>query len=109
MGWRGRVMPKASRPNGPKLIGIAALTFSAEAAGKDRDHKYVVGIRSALITATVNVGYRFWRSEVGVLAKQVNVFGKKERGGMSAFGAAFVGVRVSVGLWVERGLTLSRW
>ena len=37
------------------LIGILVATISTDAAAQDRDRKYVVGIRSALITGTMNL------------------------------------------------------
>jgi hypothetical protein len=45
-----------------------------------------------------DVGYRFRRGEVGVFVKQVNVFGEKERGGISAFSSTFSGLRFAFGL-----------
>ncbi|MBI3762877.1 MAG: hypothetical protein HY260_13595 [Chloroflexi bacterium] len=46
----------------------------------------------------VDVGYRFRRAEVGMFIKKVNTFGETERGGMSAFGSSFVGLRFAIGL-----------
>lgn len=46
----------------------------------------------------VDVGRRFGRYEVGVYMKQVNVFGEKDRGGLSDFSSSFVGLRFGVGL-----------
>jgi hypothetical protein len=37
------------------LLGILAATVSMKAAAQDRDRKYVVGIRSALITGTMEL------------------------------------------------------
>jgi len=51
----------------------------------------------AFIAPTVDVGYRFRRSEVGLFVKRVNTFGEKDRGGMSEFGSTFVGLRFGVG------------
>jgi hypothetical protein len=47
---------------------------------------------------SVDIGYRFRRSELGLFVKRVNVFGVKERGGLSDFSATFVGLRFAVGL-----------
>ncbi len=47
---------------------------------------------------SVDVGRRFRRYEIGVLMKQVNIFGEKERGGISEFSSSFVGLRFGVGL-----------
>jgi hypothetical protein len=47
---------------------------------------------------TLDVGYRFRRSELGLFAKRVNIFGEKERGGISEFSSTFVGLRFAVGL-----------
>jgi hypothetical protein len=45
-----------------------------------------------------DVGYRFRRGEVGVFVKQVNVFGEKERGGISGFSSTFSGLRFAFSL-----------
>jgi hypothetical protein len=50
------------------------------------------------VAPSVDIGYRIRRSEVGVFAKQVSIFGEKERGGISEFGSTFVGLRFAVGL-----------
>ena len=50
------------------------------------------------VAPSVDVGYRFRRTEVGLYAKQVSVFGEKARGGISDFSSRFVGVRLAVGL-----------
>jgi hypothetical protein len=50
------------------------------------------------VAPSVDIGYRFRRSEVGLFVKQVNVFGEKERGGISDFSSTFVGLRFAVGL-----------
>jgi hypothetical protein len=52
----------------------------------------------AFIAPTVDLGYRFRRSEVGLFAKRVNLFGEKNRGGITAFSSTFVGLRFAVGL-----------
>lgn len=52
----------------------------------------------AFVAPTVDIGRRFRRSEVGLFVKRVNVFGEKERGGISDFSSTFVGVRFAVGL-----------
>jgi hypothetical protein len=44
------------------------------------------------------VGYRFRRSEVGLYVKRVNVFGEKDRGGISDFSASFAGLRLALRL-----------
>lgn len=50
------------------------------------------------VAPSVDVGYRFRRSEVSLFMKQVNIFGEKERGGISDFSSRFVGLRFAVGL-----------
>ena len=50
------------------------------------------------VAPTVDIGYRFRRSEVGLFAKRVNILGEKERGGISDFSSTFVGLRFAVGL-----------
>lgn len=52
----------------------------------------------AFIAPSIDVGYRFRRSEVGLFVKRVNIVGEKARGGISAFSSTFVGVRIAVGL-----------
>lgn len=47
---------------------------------------------------SVDIGYRFRRSEVSLFTKQVNILGEKERGGISDFSSRFVGLRFAVGL-----------
>jgi hypothetical protein len=44
---------------------------------------------------SADVGYRFGRNEVGVYIKRVNVFGEKDRGGISDFSATFAGLRLA--------------
>lgn len=46
----------------------------------------------------VDAGYRFRRSEIGGYIKRVEMFGAKDRGGLSPFSATFVGVRLGVRL-----------
>jgi hypothetical protein len=46
----------------------------------------------------VDVGRRIRRYEIGVFLKQVNIFGEKERGGLSDFSSTFVGLRFGIGL-----------
>jgi hypothetical protein len=50
------------------------------------------------VAPSVDVGYRFRRSEVGLFAKRVNIVGEKARGGISEFSSTFIGVRLAVGL-----------
>ena len=50
------------------------------------------------VAPSVDLGYRFRRTEVGLFAKRVNIFGEKERGGISDFSSTFVGLRFAVGL-----------
>ncbi len=50
------------------------------------------------VAPSVDIGYRFRRTEVGLFAKQVSIFGEKERGGISDFSSTFVGLRFAVGL-----------
>ena len=45
-----------------------------------------------------DVGYRYRRGEVGLFLKRVNVSGESERGGLSAFGSSFVGLRFALAL-----------
>ena len=52
----------------------------------------------AFVAPSLDIGYRFRRSELGLFVKRVNVFGEKERGGISEFSSTFVGVRFAVGL-----------
>ena len=50
------------------------------------------------VAPSVDIGYRFRRTEVGLFAKQVSIFGEQERGGISDFSSTFVGLRFTVGL-----------
>jgi hypothetical protein len=50
------------------------------------------------VAPTVDIGYRFRRSELGLFVKQVNIFGEEERGGISDFSSSFVGLRFAVRL-----------
>jgi hypothetical protein len=50
------------------------------------------------VAPTADVGYRYRRGEVGVFMKQVNIFGEKQRGGISDFSSTFVGLRFALGL-----------
>ena len=50
------------------------------------------------VAPTLDVGYRYRRLEVGLMLKQVNTFGEEDRGGLSAFGSPFVGLRIALGL-----------
>ena len=50
------------------------------------------------VAPSLDVGRRFGRSEVGLYAKRVNIFGENERGGISDFSSTFVGLRFGVGL-----------
>lgn len=50
------------------------------------------------VAPSVDIGYRFRRTEVGLFVKRVNIFGEKERGGISDFSSTFVGLRFGVGL-----------
>jgi hypothetical protein len=52
----------------------------------------------AFVAPYVDIGYRFRRYEVGLFVKQVNIFGEKDRSGISDFSSAFVGLRFAVGL-----------
>jgi len=50
------------------------------------------------VAPSLDLGYRFRRSEVSLFAKRVNIFGEKARGGISEFSSTFVGLRLAVGL-----------
>lgn len=50
------------------------------------------------VAPSVDIGRRFRRTEVGLFAKRVSIFGEKDRGGMSDFSSTFVGLRFGVGL-----------
>ncbi len=52
----------------------------------------------AFVAPTLDLGYRFRRSELGLFVKRVNIFGEKDRGGISEFSSTFVGLRLAVGL-----------
>jgi hypothetical protein len=48
------------------------------------------------LAPAADVGYRFRRFEVGLMVKRVNIFGEKERGGISDFSSTFTGLRLAV-------------
>ena len=50
------------------------------------------------VAPAADVGYRFRRGEAGLFMKQVSIFGKQERGGISDFSSTFVGLRLAFGL-----------
>jgi hypothetical protein len=50
------------------------------------------------VAPSVDVGYRFRRTELGLFMKQVSIFGEADRGGISEFGSTFVGLRFAIGL-----------
>jgi hypothetical protein len=50
------------------------------------------------VAPTVDIGFRFRRSEAGLFMKQVNIFGERDRGGISDFSSRFVGLRFALGL-----------
>jgi hypothetical protein len=50
------------------------------------------------VAPSADVGRRFGRSEAGLFAKRVNIFGERERGAISAFSSTFVGLRFAVGM-----------
>lgn len=52
----------------------------------------------AFVAPTLDLGYRFRRSELGLFVKRVNIFGEKDRGGISEFSSTFVGLRLAMGL-----------
>jgi hypothetical protein len=49
------------------------------------------------VAPSVDIGYRHRRVEGSVFAKQVNIGGEEDRGGISDFGSTFVGLRLAVG------------
>ncbi len=50
------------------------------------------------VSPYADVGLRFGRAQMSVFVKRVSVFGEEERGGLSAFGSTFTGLRLAVGL-----------
>ncbi len=50
------------------------------------------------VAPTVDVGRRFGRTEAGVFAKRVNIFGGQDGSRISRFSSTFVGLRFAVGL-----------
>lgn len=52
----------------------------------------------AFVAPYADIGYRFRRYEAGLFVKRVNIFGEKERGGISDFSSTFGGLRFGVGL-----------
>jgi hypothetical protein len=52
----------------------------------------------AFIAPSVDIGRRFGRNELGLFVKQVSIFGEQDRGGISEFSSAFMGLRFARGL-----------
>lgn len=50
------------------------------------------------VAPSLDLGYRARRGEIGLFMKQVNLTGEKQRGGLSDFGATFVGLRLAIRL-----------
>jgi hypothetical protein len=50
------------------------------------------------VAPSVDVGYRFRRTELSLYAKQVNISGETQRGGISDFSSTFAGLRFAIGL-----------
>ena len=50
------------------------------------------------VAPSLDLGYRARRGEIGLFMKQVNVTGEKQRGGLSDFGATFIGLRLALRL-----------
>jgi hypothetical protein len=50
------------------------------------------------IAPSVDIGRRFGRNELGLFVKQVSIFGEQDRGGISEFSSAFMGLRFARGL-----------
>ncbi len=92
----GRTWFVSAGVHGGGLIVNAMARQGAEPAEGAATGAFFKG-DGGFLAPTVDVGRRFGRYELGVYVKQVNVFGEKERGGISDFSASFVGLRFGVG------------
>ncbi len=81
---------------GGLIVNAMARQGAAPAAGATTG-TFFKG-EGAFLAPYVDLGYRSRRGSVGLFVKQVNIFGERERGGMSNFSSRFVGLRVAVGL-----------
>ncbi len=79
------------------LIVNAMARQGAEPAEGATTGSYFKG-EGLFVAPYVDLGYRFRRTEVGLFLKQVDVFGERDRGGISEFGSTFAGVRFAIGL-----------
>ena len=77
---------------------VNAMSRQGTAPGQGASQGSFFKGNGLFVAPTADVGYRFQRTEVGLFAKQVNIFGEAERGGISEFSSMFVGLRFAVGL-----------
>lgn len=92
----GRTWFVTAGVHGGGLIVNAMARQGAEPAEGAATGSFFKG-DGGFLAPSVDVGRRFGRYELGVYVKQVNVFGEKERGGISDFSSSFVGLRFGVG------------
>jgi hypothetical protein len=81
---------------GGLIVNAMARTGAAPSEGATTGSFYKGN--GLFVAPSVDIGRRFRRSEVGLFAKQVNIFGEEARGGISDFSSTFVGLRLAVGL-----------
>jgi hypothetical protein len=81
---------------GGVIVNAMARQGAAPAKGASTG-SYFKG-NGLFVAPSVDVGYRYRRTEIGAFAKQVSIFGEQDRGGISAFSSTFAGLRFGVAL-----------
>lgn len=81
---------------GGVIVNAMARADAALASGATRGSYFKAD--GGFVAPYADVGRRFRRSEIGAYVKRVELFGAKERGGLSPFSATFVGVRLGIRL-----------
>ncbi len=79
---------------GGLIVNAMSRTEATPATGATRGSYFKSD--GAFAAPYVDVGYRLRRGELGVYVKRAGIFGAKDRGGLSPFSSAFVGVRFGV-------------
>lgn len=81
---------------GALIVNVMARSGEAPSEGASAG-SYFKG-EGLFLAPCVDVGYRFRRSALSLFVKQVNIFGEKDRGGISDFSSAFFGLRFGLAL-----------
>lgn len=81
---------------GGVIVNAMSRAETAPSTGATRGSYFKAD--GGFVAPYVDVGRRFARSEIGAYAKRAEIFGAKDRGGLSPFSATFVGVRLGIRL-----------